>query len=136
MLSHRHLVGRFAFGRTPSARLRDVDPVLARELRVGLAMAGENNLACAIEELTIVEPCGCDDEACASFYPVERFQAAWYWGRDGRTVALRQGLAVDAAADRIIAVEVVDRPILRRNLRVRCVSRWSGWALDSSRASR
>ena len=98
-------------------RLRDVDPVLARELWVGLAMAGEDDLACAIDELTIVEPCGCDDVACASFYPVERFQAAWFWGSDGRTIALRQGLAVDAAGDRIIAVEVVDRPILRQTLR-------------------
>jgi hypothetical protein len=117
MLSHRHLVRSFAFGGTPSVRLGDVDPVLARELWVGLAMAGEDALASVVEELTIVEPCGCDDEECASFYPVERFQAAWYWGRNGRTVRLRAGLAVDVAGGRIVAVEVVDRPILRQTLR-------------------
>jgi hypothetical protein len=116
MLSHRHHVRWFAFGRTASVRLRDVDPVLARELRMGLSKAGEDILARAIDELTIVDVCRCEDEECASFYPVERFQAAWYWGRYGRTVRLRPGLGVDAAGDRIIAVEVLGRPTLRQTL--------------------
>jgi hypothetical protein len=117
MLFHRHPVRWLGFARMASVRLGDVDPALARELRAGLAMAGEDALASAVEELTIVESCLCGDEECASFYPVERFQAAWYWGSSGRTVRLRAGLAVDAAGDRIVAVEVVDRPILRRTLR-------------------
>jgi hypothetical protein len=117
MLFHRHLV-RSGSVRTVPVRLKDADPVLARELPMGLALAGEDVLARVVEELLIVEPCRCDDEECASFYPVERFQAAWYWGRDGRTVSLRPGLAVDAAGDRIVAVEVVGRPRLRQTLRV------------------
>lgn len=115
MLGHRHRLRFFGERFTGAAplQLSDLDPALADELRTSLAAAGEPPLAQAAAKLTIVESCRCDDPACASFYAVDRFHAAWYWGRHGRTIPLRPGLSIDAVGERIIAVEVHGRPTLR-----------------------
>jgi hypothetical protein len=118
MLLHRHPLRLFRMQRrqTDPVPLRGVDSQLAEELRTTLLAAGEHELAGAISSLTVAEPCRCDDPSCASFYAVDRFRAGWYWRRRGRTIHLRSGLSIDAVDGRIIAVEVHDRPRLRRAL--------------------
>ena len=118
MLLHRHRlrVPRIRPGRAEPVPLRELDPELAHELRAVLLASRDPELANAVGDLAVAEPCRCDDPECASFYTVDRFRAAWYWGRRGRTIPLRPGLSIDAAGTRIIAVEVHDRPSLRRAL--------------------
>src|SRR5262245_21472688 len=91
----------------------EIDPELARDLGRALDAAGEEVLAGAVASLRVVEACHCDDPTCASFYAVDPFLAAWFWGYRGRTIVLAPGLSVDAAGDRIICVEVHNRPTLK-----------------------
>ena len=118
MLGHRHRLRFFGerYPRAAPVQLSDLDPALAHELRASLAEASEPVLAEAAAQLTIVEPCRCDDPDCASFYAVDRFHAVWYWGRHGRTIPLRPGLSIDAVGERVIAVEIHNHPTLRHAL--------------------
>lgn len=118
MLLHRHRlrVLRNRPGLAEPVPLSELDPELAHELRAALIPSRDSELANAVADLAVAESCRCDDPECASFYTVDRFRAAWYWGRRGRTIPLRAGLSIDAAVGRIIAVEVHARPSLRRAL--------------------
>src|SRR5215831_2039691 len=95
---------------TQATLFSELDPELARDLTGTLDAAGEELLAAAVASLRVVEACHCDDPACASFYAVDPFRAAWFWSHDGRSIELAPGLSVDAAGDRIVCVEVHDRP--------------------------
>ena len=59
------------------------------------------------------------EPTCASFYAVDPSRAAWLWRQRGRTIMLAPGLTVDAAGDRIVCVEVHNRPRLKDALRLR-----------------
>lgn len=98
--------------------LEDVDPELSEELQQLLAAQGHAALAHAALDLRLIEPCQCNDPTCASFYTLSRFQAAWLWNRGGQTLTLRTEptLSVDVIGDRIVAVEVLQRPKLRNAL--------------------
>jgi hypothetical protein len=104
---------------TVGTLLRELDPELARDLSDELDAAGERVLAGAVASLRVVEACHCDDPTCASFYAVDPFRAAWFWRHRGRTIVLAPGLSVDAAGDRIVCVEVHDRPTLKNALIMR-----------------
>ena len=99
--------------------LGEIDPELARDLAGALAAAGEEVLAGGVASLPVVEACHCDDSTCASFYAVDPFRAALLWRHRGRTIVLAPGLSVDAAGDRIVCVEVHDRPRLKHALSLR-----------------
>jgi hypothetical protein len=96
-----------------------IDPELARDLSGALDAAGEKVLAGAVASLRVVEACHCDDPTCASFYAVDPFRAAWFWSHQGRTIVVAPGLSIDAAGDRIVCVEVHDRPRLKAALSLR-----------------
>jgi len=119
------LLGRHGFHplRRPAATeatlFSEIDPELARDLGGALAAAGEKALAGAVACLRVVEACHCDDPTCASFYAVDPFRAAWFWSHQGRTIVVAPGLSVDAACDRIVCVEVHDRPRLKAALSLR-----------------
>jgi hypothetical protein len=110
----RRLLDRLA--RSEPVPLSEIDPVFAEELWAALLAAGEPRLARAVFDLTVADPCPCDDPLCAGFYTVDRFRAAWYWRKRGRTIPLSAGLSVDVVGGRIIAVEVHDRPTLKSAL--------------------
>ena len=53
---------------TDASKLIDRWPVLAQQLHRALISADEDELATQVNELRIVEMCGCDDDFCQSFY--------------------------------------------------------------------
>ncbi|WP_432943932.1 hypothetical protein ACQPXM_01495 [Kribbella sp. CA-253562] len=99
-------------------RLVDRWPVLAGQLRAALSRDNENELASQVDELRVLEMCGCGDDFCQSFhttlppeksYPLDRHRN-WYPedddpGWDGY-------LILDVVDERIEFVEVLYRPPL------------------------
>jgi len=106
----------------------ELDPELARDLGGALAASGEELLAGRVAQLRVVDACHCDDPTCASFYAVDPVRAAWLWRQQGKTIVLAPWLSVDAAGDRIICVEVYNRPRLKHALSLRFpADAESGW---------
>jgi hypothetical protein len=104
----------------PGPYLDDVDSELAEELERELSRHGCRQAADAVFELRLVEPCRCGDPVCASFYASGGWGLGWWWRRRLKSVTLRTDpfLRVELLGSRIVAVEVIDRPALRRALHV------------------
>ncbi|TIC82261.1 hypothetical protein E8D34_16975 [Nocardioides sp. GY 10113] len=94
--------------------LRDRWPALTGELRTALTAEREPALARQVDELVVVQPCGCGDGFCQSFYTAPRPNGPW--GPGHRNVELdppwRGLLILDVVGDRIVYVEVLNRPPL------------------------
>lgn len=124
LLSSHLMAGRL---RRQSARrlwrkapyLDDVDPALAEELYQRLARQGFGSLADSVFDLKLVDVCHCRDRRCASFYTIGRFHLIWLWPHSRKTVDLGAApvMRVDVMNERIVAVEVFERPRLRQMLR-------------------
>jgi len=99
--------------------LDEVDPELAEELHGRLARRGYGSLADRVFDVKLVDVCQCCDRSCAGFYAIGRFHLVWLWRHRRETVDLGSApvMRVDVMNDRIVAVEVFERPELRRMLR-------------------
>lgn len=99
--------------------LDDVDPELAEDLYQRLVVAGYDALADTVFDLKLIDVCQCSDRTCAGFYTIGRFQLAWLWRYRCEVVDLGAApvLRVAVTNDRIVAVEVFERPRLRQMLR-------------------
>ncbi|MDD9381371.1 hypothetical protein M8Z33_32915 [Streptomyces sp. ZAF1911] len=96
--------------------VREVFPELASELVKLLDAEGEHALALCAHDLRIVADCGCGDDFCQSFRTHPHPPGTPY-GPGHRTVPLlpeRGMLIVDAVDGRIVYVEILDRPPMRR----------------------
>ena len=59
------------------ALLDDTRPLLANEITRALVSQGERGLASQVHTLPIVEPCGCGDDFCISFFTGPRPDRRW-----------------------------------------------------------
>jgi hypothetical protein len=95
-------------------RVIDRWPALAAQLRQALLAEGEGKLAASVDSLSVVEPCGCGDDFCQSFYTRPRPDGAY--GPDHRNISLNPPwpgmLILDVVHDEIAFVEILQRPEL------------------------
>ncbi|MFE2127917.1 hypothetical protein [Streptomyces amritsarensis] len=96
--------------------VRDVFPDLTAELVRLLEEEGERDLALCAHDLRLVAECGCGDDFCQSLrthdHPPDR-----PYGPGHRMVCLlpeRGLLNLDVVGRRIVYVEIIDRPPMRR----------------------
>lgn len=89
-------------------------PDLAAELVVALREAGEERLIAQVAGLRVIQECGCGDDFCQSFYTEPKPDGAY--GPGHRNVGLSPSgpgmLILDLVNDKVMYVEVIDRPVL------------------------
>jgi hypothetical protein len=96
--------------------VRNVYPELVAELARLLEAEGERSLAAAVPELRLVAECGCKDDFCQSIRTAEHPPGTPY-GSGHRNVMLAPevgDLVLDVVHERIVYVEVLDRPAMAR----------------------
>lgn len=96
--------------------VREVYPEFVAELARLLAAEGERSLADDARELRLVAACGCGDDFCQSIRTAEHPPGTPY-GPGHRNVVLAPDegdLILDVVNERIVYVEVLDRPPMRR----------------------
>ncbi|MGF1427520.1 hypothetical protein [Kitasatospora sp. LaBMicrA B282] len=96
--------------------VRDVFPDLVTELHALLEVEGEHDLAASLRDLPLVGECGCGDSFCQSIRTADHPQGQPY-GPGHRCVPLlpmKGTLVLDVVDDRIVYVEVLDRPPMHR----------------------
>ncbi|HEY1179914.1 MAG TPA: hypothetical protein VGF17_27475 [Phytomonospora sp.] len=94
--------------------IREAYPVFAAELTALLDAVGERALAVGVRDLRWFAGCDCGDDFCQGFHTAE--PPAGAFGEGHRCVPLsaeRGMLCLDVVFDRIMFVEVIDRPPLR-----------------------
>ena len=103
--------------RTPAPPLGDTLPGFAREVEQRLREAGREDLAGQVTRLRITDRCRCGDDFCASLYTESRPAGGWRQRHETVPIGGRKGLInVDAMMGRIVAIEVLFRPEVRRAL--------------------
>jgi hypothetical protein len=98
--------------------LTETFPAFANELRHLLIEKGELELAARVSSLEIFERCRCGDDFCATFYTQRKPEGSF--GPSHRNLALKPAegmLILDAVAEEIACVEVLDRKDIRDLLR-------------------
>lgn len=101
----------------PSPPLRDTLPGFAREVEQRLREAGRDDLAGQVTRLRITDRCRCGDDFCASLYTESRPAGGWRQRHETIPIGAGKGLInVDAMMGRIVAIEVLFRPEVRRAL--------------------
>jgi hypothetical protein len=96
--------------------VRDVFPDLVTELTSLLELEGEHELAASTWDLRLVGECGCDDDFCQSIRTADHPHGQPY-GAGHRCVPLLPSkgmLILDVVDDRIMYIEVLDRPPMHR----------------------
>ncbi|MEV6210217.1 hypothetical protein [Kitasatospora sp. NPDC051914] len=96
--------------------LREVFPDLVTELAALLEEEGERALAVAVQDVRLVAECGCGDDFCQSLRTADH-PAGQPYGPGHRCIPLlpEQGMLVlDVVDDRIMYVEILDRPPVQR----------------------
>ncbi|MFE6907957.1 hypothetical protein [Streptomyces erythrochromogenes] len=96
--------------------VRDVFPDLTAELVRLLEEEGERDLAICAHDLRLVAECDCGDDFCQSLHTHDHPPGQPY-GPGHRMVCLlpeRGLLNLDVVDRRIVYVEIIDRPAMRR----------------------
>ncbi|MFJ9768099.1 hypothetical protein ACIRUY_30250 [Streptomyces erythrochromogenes] len=96
--------------------VRDVFPDLTAELVRLLEEEGERDLAICAHDLRLVAECGCGDDFCQSLHTHDHPPGRPY-GPGHRMVCVlpeRGLLNLDVVDRRIVYVEIIDRPAMRR----------------------
>ncbi|WP_019136141.1 hypothetical protein [Cellulomonas massiliensis] len=93
-------------------RLVDRWPIFASELRAALLDADERALADDVDDMVVVQVCGCGDDFCRSFYTAPPPDGTW--GPGHRNISLSPPwpgmLVLDVVDGSITYVEVSGRP--------------------------
>ncbi|MFO0587076.1 MAG: hypothetical protein U0441_06050 [Polyangiaceae bacterium] len=101
----------------PVQTIRSVFPAFSRELTELLAASERPDLAPRIADLPVVDRCRCGDPDCAHFYTAPRPKGAYGEGHFNLRLGAATGFIVlDVVEDRIVAVEVLHRPDVKRAL--------------------
>ena len=89
----------------------DLFPAFAAELENLTLSAGRSDLVQQIRSLPVLERCTCGERNCAHFYTAPRPLGSYGAGHTNVMLPSDRGLIVyDVIDDRIVAVEVLDRP--------------------------
>ena len=92
-------------------KVKDLFPAFSDELAMALREADEAALAARVPYLELVRRCGCGDSFCASFHTAKRPQGAAEGAHRNLVLQPKTGmLIVDVVDERIVFVEVLDRP--------------------------
>ena len=95
----------------------DLLPEFTAELKALLARVGRVELAEQLDRLPIVDRCHCGDDSCSHFYTATKPVAAYGAGHANVLLPAESGLiVVDTIAGAIVAIEVLDRPDVKRVL--------------------
>ncbi|GAA2146876.1 hypothetical protein [Glycomyces algeriensis] len=100
----------------PHPLVREVYPELVAEVARLLEVEGERHLAIAVHDLRLIAECGCKEDFCQSFRTAEHPPGTPY-GPGHRNVVLAPetgDLVLDVVHERIVYVEVLDRPSMTR----------------------
>ncbi len=103
----------------PHPLLADFFPDLAAEIAHGLrSLAEPESIATSVAGLRIVDRCRCGVRSCATFYTEPRPKSSYGSGHRNVMLNPRRGMLIlDVVDDRIVCVEVLDRPALAKCLR-------------------
>jgi hypothetical protein len=96
--------------------VREVFPDLIAELATLLAESGEAGLAAGVRDVRLIGECDCGDTFCQSIRTAEHPQGQPF-GAGHRCVPLLSPegvLALDVVGDRIMYIEIIDRPRMHR----------------------
>ena len=97
--------------------VRTLFPDLVGELRELLAESADSHLAEQLSDLVIVDRCRCGDDFCGMFYTIPPPDEAWPSPHRNVPFFTERGeLILDVVNERIAAIEVLDRPEVRRVL--------------------
>ena len=97
--------------------VRDVFPEFCEELVTLARRSSQPELADEIPELPVVDRCRCGQLDCAHFYTAQPPDGAYGPGHKNLQLSSESGLIVlDIVGGGIVAVEVLDRPDVRRQL--------------------
>jgi hypothetical protein len=99
------------------ATVRDIFPEFSDELVRLVQSSARPELADQIPSLPVVDRCGCGQSNCALFYTAPRPSGAYGPGHSNVLLDPKKGLIVlDVVEGRVVAVEVLDRPDVKRRL--------------------
>src|SRR4051794_24921248 len=100
-----------------SRTIGELFPAFAGELEVLAAEAGRSDLVEQIKLLPVLTRCSCGEDNCAHFYTAAEPVGAYGTGHASVLLPSRTGLVVlDVLVDRVVAVEVLDRPDVKAPL--------------------
>jgi hypothetical protein len=95
----------------------DLLPEFAAELKALLARMGRGELAEQLDRLPILERCRCGEYNCSHFYTAPKPVGSYGTGHANVLLPAERGLVVlDIVAGAIVAIEVLDRPDVKRPL--------------------
>src|SRR5262245_25067776 len=93
------------------SKVVELFPAFADELQRLVERSARPDLAEQVRDLPVVGRCQCGDDNCAHFYTAPPPAGAYGVGHSNVLLAAEQGLVViDVMGNRIVAVEVLDRP--------------------------
>jgi hypothetical protein len=98
--------------------LKDALLALRDELGELLNREDEKDFIPQLDDLQIYGRCQCDSKSCSTFYSAPPPEGSY--GPDHRSISLGvdQGcLIIDVVADRIVCIEVLDRPDVEQQLK-------------------
>jgi hypothetical protein len=99
------------------ATVTEVFPEFARELEQLTASSERPELARDVASLSIVDRCKCGQANCAHFYTAPPPAGSYGPAHSNVMLDADSGLVVlDVVGDTIVAVEVLDRPDVKRRL--------------------
>jgi hypothetical protein len=86
-------------------------PAFAEELKAMMRTAQRDDLAAQVPSLMVVARCTCGDLDCAHFYTEPPPLSSYGPGHYNVQLSAATGLVVlDVVSDRVVAIEVLDRP--------------------------
>jgi hypothetical protein len=98
-------------------KIEELFPDFSSELRDLVREAGRTDLAEQIGTLPVVARCSCGQNNCAHFYTATPPSGAYPPGHKSVPLPARSGLIVlDLLNDRVVAIEVLDRPDVKKIL--------------------
>ena len=91
--------------------IQEAFPAFHAELTALVEASARPELAAQVADLPVVDRCRCGEKACAHFYTAPKPSGGYGAGHSNVLLPAARGLIVlDVVHDRIVAVELLDRP--------------------------
>lgn len=110
-------LGRLKMKKAAPVPITALLPAFASELEVLASAANRPDLAARIRGLVVEARCTCGNHGCAHFYTAPKPERSYGPERSNLTLRPKAGMIVlDLLQDRIVGVEVLDRPDVKQVL--------------------